>query len=66
MGGSMAGRQVWVPYTCYYHLYSARDIETCAQSEGLEWLVIQGDSQVRRGGEPVGLFAEGDERLELA
>eukprot|EP00300_Choanocystis_sp_HF-7_P027434 c32543_g1_i1.p1 GENE.c32543_g1_i1~~c32543_g1_i1.p1 ORF type:complete len:745 (+),score=89.81 c32543_g1_i1:1029-3263(+) len=38
---------VWVPYTCYHHLYSCEDIEACATRDNIKWLLIHGDSQVR-------------------
>lgn len=38
---------VWVPYDCYYHLYSCNDIAKCSAHTDLKWLLIQGDSQVR-------------------
>ena len=37
---------VWVPYTCYYHLYSPADIQKCAAQANIDWLLITGDSQV--------------------
>lgn len=38
---------VWVPYTCYYHLFSAQDMYTCAAEAGVRWIHGVGDSQVR-------------------
>eukprot|EP00298_Acanthocystis_sp_HF-20_P016473 c21491_g1_i1.p1 GENE.c21491_g1_i1~~c21491_g1_i1.p1 ORF type:complete len:416 (-),score=142.09 c21491_g1_i1:30-1277(-) len=38
---------IWVPYTCYYHLYSKSDLKYCSDKTNLKWLLITGDSQVR-------------------
>jgi hypothetical protein len=42
-----AGKWVWVPYSCYYHLYSRAELVECAQQRDLSWLHVFGDSQVR-------------------
>jgi hypothetical protein len=38
---------VWVPYTCYYHLYSKEDLYSCASKKNVSWIHTQGDSQER-------------------
>jgi hypothetical protein len=41
------GLWVWVPYTCFLHLYDASEISTCAKEKDMRWLVGFGDSQMR-------------------
>jgi hypothetical protein len=36
-----------VPYDCYYHMYSKKDVHACAVREKVKWLVAMGDSQER-------------------
>ena len=36
---------LWVPYDCYYHLYSAKDVKSCATSQNMTWLHAMGDAQ---------------------
>ncbi len=38
---------MWVPYTCYYHLYSRDDLYACAERTGVDWILSMGDSQER-------------------
>lgn len=38
---------MWVPYTCYYHMFSKADLLTCAASWGDTWIHTFGDSQER-------------------
>jgi hypothetical protein len=38
---------VWVPYTCYYHLYSKEDLFNCAKRANIDWIHTIGDSQQR-------------------
>ena len=38
---------MWVPYTCYYHMYYRRDIELCAQRAGVRWTHVTGEGQQR-------------------
>jgi hypothetical protein len=38
---------VWVPYDCYFHLYSRDDMYHCAASTGVDWIHAMGDSQQR-------------------
>ncbi len=38
---------MWVPYTCYYHLYSRDDLYACAERTGVDWILTMGDSQER-------------------
>jgi hypothetical protein len=38
---------MWVPYTCYYHMYSKHDLYTCANETGVNWIHVMGDSQER-------------------
>ena len=38
---------VWVPYDCYYHMYSEHDFYACAAKENVTWLHAMGDSQER-------------------
>jgi hypothetical protein len=38
---------VWVPYACYYHLYSKEDLYSCASKKNVSWIHTQGDSQER-------------------
>ena len=38
---------VWVPYDCYYHLYSRKDVYKCAADTGIDWIHTMGDSQER-------------------
>ena len=38
---------MWVPYTCYYHLYSRDDVYRCAETDKLDWILAMGDSQER-------------------
>eukprot|EP01087_Luapelamoeba_hula_P021853 TRINITY_DN7703_c0_g1_i1.p1 TRINITY_DN7703_c0_g1~~TRINITY_DN7703_c0_g1_i1.p1 ORF type:complete len:280 (+),score=25.25 TRINITY_DN7703_c0_g1_i1:2-841(+) len=38
---------VWVPYDCYYHLYSGQDIMHCLEEKDWHWEVVMGDSVVR-------------------
>ncbi len=45
--GSKDRLWVWVPYDCYYHLYSRADTYTCANKTGVDWILTMGDSQER-------------------
>ncbi len=38
---------VWVPYTCYYHLYDKAALYSCAVKDDVKWIHAQGDSQER-------------------
>jgi DNA polymerase II small subunit/DNA polymerase delta subunit B len=38
---------VWVPYSCYYHLYSKEELYSCAAKKKVSWIHTQGDSQER-------------------
>ena len=38
---------VWVPYACYYHLYSKADLFRCAVLKNISWIHAMGDSQER-------------------
>ena len=38
---------VWVPYDCYYHLYSREDAYACGEKTGIDWIHTMGDSQER-------------------
>jgi hypothetical protein len=38
---------MWVPYTCYHHMYSKEDVLRCANDTGVNWIHIMGDSQER-------------------
>jgi hypothetical protein len=51
--GSTARKYVWVPYECYYHIYSKEDLYKCAAKDGVDWVLAMGDSQER---ELVALF----------
>jgi len=33
---------VWVPYDCYYHIYSADDILYCAEKKNISWFLVLG------------------------
>lgn len=35
---------IWVPYSCYYHLYTPEDISFCAKEKGINWIHFTGDS----------------------
>jgi hypothetical protein len=45
--GNPSRNWVWVPYDCYYHLYSRDDVYNCAQKTGIDWIHTMGDSQER-------------------
>lgn len=45
--GSKDRSWLWVPYNCYYHLYSRDDTYTCAKKTGVDWILTMGDSQER-------------------
>lgn len=38
---------MWVPYDCYYHLYSKEDLYYCAAQDDVRWIHAMGDSQER-------------------
>ncbi len=38
---------IWVPHTCYYHLYDKQDLYTCAVKKDVDWIHAMGDSQER-------------------
>ena len=38
---------VWVPYDCYYHLYTRDDLYACAVRDNVGWIHSMGDSQER-------------------
>ena len=43
--GDQRPRWLWVPYDCYYHVFSQDDIGSCAASQQLQWLHVMGDEQ---------------------
>jgi hypothetical protein len=45
--GDRSRQWVWVPYTCYHHLYSRRTTYACAARKGVQWIHAMGDSQER-------------------
>ena len=45
--GDTSSTWVYVPYTCYYHLYNRSDIYECASRESIDWIHATGDSQER-------------------
>lgn len=43
---SQGGKQwLWVPYNCYYHVYTEPEMRSCATTRELSWLHIVGDEQ---------------------
>ncbi len=38
---------MWVPFTCYYHLFSRDDLLECAARNNVSRVSAMGDSQVR-------------------
>lgn len=38
---------VFVPFECYYHLYTIADVSCCAAENNLRWTLVMGDSPVR-------------------
>ena len=38
---------LWVPYDCYYHLYTASDVAACSASQQLSWIHAFGDVQLK-------------------
>jgi hypothetical protein len=38
---------VFVPFSCYYHLYAIQDVGCCAARLGVKWALVMGDSPVR-------------------
>ena len=43
----LARTWLWVPYSCYYHLFSKSDLYRCADTEKVSWIHAMGDSQER-------------------
>eukprot|EP01102_Stenamoeba_stenopodia_P012453 TRINITY_DN3946_c0_g1_i2.p1 TRINITY_DN3946_c0_g1~~TRINITY_DN3946_c0_g1_i2.p1 ORF type:complete len:287 (-),score=29.38 TRINITY_DN3946_c0_g1_i2:23-883(-) len=38
---------VWVPYDCYYHLFTPEELLFCAKKTGIKWIHVMGDSTSR-------------------
>jgi len=38
---------VFVPFECYYHLYTISEVSCCATENNLKWTLVMGDSPVR-------------------
>jgi hypothetical protein len=45
--GNTRRNWIFVPYDCYYHLYSKENVYSCAQKTGVDWIHSVGDSQER-------------------
>jgi hypothetical protein len=33
---------IWVPFDCYYHIWTAKEIMTCAKQKNISWLLVSG------------------------
>jgi hypothetical protein len=45
--GSLSRHWLWVPYDCYYHMYTREDMLECTAKENINWIHTMGDSQER-------------------